>query len=648
MQCPVTVVETGVTYDQRSIEQWWFKRNQRSCPATQRLVKSLDLKPNSQLKAEIDAWLLAHPGYVTTLEQEDEVQQQLFGTVDSDAVVVHRSLEALCAPDPGARSAGLIALCERTGWPELPSTLLCTGAYLELVQTANVGAPEEAARSLRLLRHVAKTSDGLTALVEAGFLDTCVSCLRGREHLAAVHAAAARRSAAATSNASASASAVGPGATASSDEVAGAAEPSSSGTGSGQVAQTPAAAAVAPAAAAGGAPHGRALPHDTAMSAALGARSDAAATTVDRAGGRALPAVPDDTHMRQQAVGALLALAGSGGGHSGTAHALHTRARMLYGGVVQGLIELLDSSAGEAVQDRAAKLLCKLADTDAHDFWRQLSHAAPVGWRGGNAAGCVGGGLDVLVDLLSSPSSRCQQYTLQLLLRLAAREEYRLRLVEAGCAAMPIRLLRSRHAAVSDYAVSLLCMFATGEACKLKLLDMVGVAPFAALLMSDNDVAKRHGGRMLAQLITPEDGHSTAVCHAVIEQGGVSVLLGLVGQPEPATREKGAALLSKLACACGRTQAANFLHEGVAEPLVALLQGETDSCAEHAAAAIGHLAVNSAAKRAFVDAGAVRPLLQLSQQKGAQKKCREAADHTLKKLVGLTMSWYLRAKTTAA
>lgn len=103
-------------------------------------------------------------------------------------------------------------------------------------QVANVGAPEDKARALRLLRHVAKLPDGVAQLTEAGFLDTCVTALRD---------------------------------------------------------ESPAAAAA-----------------------------------------------------RQQSVGALLALAGSSGGGGGG----HTRARMLYSGVVPGVVALLDSDGGEAVQ----------------------------------------------------------------------------------------------------------------------------------------------------------------------------------------------------------------------------------------------------------------------------------------------------------
>lgn len=141
MRHPVTVAETGVTYDRRAIEQWWFVRSQRTCPATQRVVRSLELKPNAKLAADIAAWLGRHQGYVSTLDREDEVQQALFGEVETDAVGVHRSLQALASADAGKRGAALAALCERSGWPELPATLLRTGAYLELVQVSRPGQP---------------------------------------------------------------------------------------------------------------------------------------------------------------------------------------------------------------------------------------------------------------------------------------------------------------------------------------------------------------------------------------------------------------------------------------------------------------------------------------------------------------------------
>lgn len=549
MQNPVMVVETGVTYDQRSIEQWWFKRNQRSCPATQRLVHSMALQPDTKLKEEIGAWLAQRPSYITTLEQEEELQQQLFPSVDSSAVAVHHAVEQVCGQDDGAKSAGLQALCDHLGWQELPATLLCTGAYLELLQVVNVGRQDDKAHALRCLRYVAKQPEGMAALCEAGFLDSTVAVMRDPE-------------------------------------------------------------------------------------------CSIATST--------------------QAVAVLLALASN----------VHNRAQLLYAGAVQGLVALLDSADSEQVADKAVKLLSKLAEVDVHDFRRQVQ----------GAAGAGSSGLDALIDLLSSSSARSQQYALAVLLRLAAQETYRLELIEAGCATPPIRLLRSSTAVVCEYAAKLLYMFATGERSKLKLIEEVGIAPFAALLMSEHAACKRHGTSMLFQLIMgddenmrggpqdlpgPPEGSDLAqllglptfvrgaglprqsaehkVCQSIMEQGGVGVLVGLLSETDPETVEKAAMLLAHMA-GLSKANVHLFMEAGFVKPAVSLLYSQSTSCAEQAAIAIGHLAVNSATKRMFVDAGAVRPLLLLAQH----KSCREVADSTLRKLVGLTMHWYLlRTKAVA-
>ncbi|EMS52847.1 E3 ubiquitin-protein ligase PUB22 [Triticum urartu] len=55
MEDPVTV-STGVTYDRRSIERWFFKYGKTTCPATMQRVASFDLTPNHTLKRVIASW----------------------------------------------------------------------------------------------------------------------------------------------------------------------------------------------------------------------------------------------------------------------------------------------------------------------------------------------------------------------------------------------------------------------------------------------------------------------------------------------------------------------------------------------------------------------------------------------------------------
>uniref|UniRef100_A0A0D9W8S4 U-box domain-containing protein n=1 Tax=Leersia perrieri TaxID=77586 RepID=A0A0D9W8S4_9ORYZ len=55
MEDPVTVA-TGVTYDRRSIERWFFKYGKTTCPATMQRLASFDLTPNHTLKRVIESW----------------------------------------------------------------------------------------------------------------------------------------------------------------------------------------------------------------------------------------------------------------------------------------------------------------------------------------------------------------------------------------------------------------------------------------------------------------------------------------------------------------------------------------------------------------------------------------------------------------
>ncbi|KAL6651291.1 hypothetical protein ACP70R_010216 [Stipagrostis hirtigluma subsp. patula] len=56
MEDPVTV-STGVTYDRRSIERWFFKYGKTTCPATMQRLTSFELTPNHTLKRVISSWL---------------------------------------------------------------------------------------------------------------------------------------------------------------------------------------------------------------------------------------------------------------------------------------------------------------------------------------------------------------------------------------------------------------------------------------------------------------------------------------------------------------------------------------------------------------------------------------------------------------
>ncbi|KAG9452256.1 hypothetical protein H6P81_005160 [Aristolochia fimbriata] len=56
MSDPVTI-STGVTYERRNIEQWFYRYKKTTCPATMQHLESFDLTPNHTLKRLILSWL---------------------------------------------------------------------------------------------------------------------------------------------------------------------------------------------------------------------------------------------------------------------------------------------------------------------------------------------------------------------------------------------------------------------------------------------------------------------------------------------------------------------------------------------------------------------------------------------------------------
>jgi hypothetical protein len=56
MKNPVTI-STGVTYEQKNIEKWFFTYKKNTCPATMQTIHSYDTTPNLTLKSLIQTWL---------------------------------------------------------------------------------------------------------------------------------------------------------------------------------------------------------------------------------------------------------------------------------------------------------------------------------------------------------------------------------------------------------------------------------------------------------------------------------------------------------------------------------------------------------------------------------------------------------------
>ena len=64
MRDPVTIF-SGVTYDRKSIEKWFFTYKKKTCPATMQQVSDFSITPNHTLKRLILSWQNANT--ITTM-----------------------------------------------------------------------------------------------------------------------------------------------------------------------------------------------------------------------------------------------------------------------------------------------------------------------------------------------------------------------------------------------------------------------------------------------------------------------------------------------------------------------------------------------------------------------------------------------------
>lgn len=106
MEDPVTV-STGVTYDRRSIERWFFKYGKTTCPATMQRLASFDLTPNHTLKRVISSWLdRASSSSSTGTEKlpRENLPSVLTGIEDTPfKVTALKKLRSCMAGDPAAQ-----------------------------------------------------------------------------------------------------------------------------------------------------------------------------------------------------------------------------------------------------------------------------------------------------------------------------------------------------------------------------------------------------------------------------------------------------------------------------------------------------------------------------------------------------------------
>ncbi|KAL2478074.1 E3 ubiquitin-protein ligase [Forsythia ovata] len=89
MKDPVTI-STGVTYEKKNIERWFYTYKKNMCPATMQCIESLDMTPNHTLKRLILAWRNAQSGDQSCSSSQgrhsikhDELME-LLGTIESN------------------------------------------------------------------------------------------------------------------------------------------------------------------------------------------------------------------------------------------------------------------------------------------------------------------------------------------------------------------------------------------------------------------------------------------------------------------------------------------------------------------------------------------------------------------------------------
>ncbi|EXB70676.1 E3 ubiquitin-protein ligase [Morus notabilis] len=84
MKDPVTII-TGVTYDRKNIEKWFFSYNKKTCPATMQTISDFQPTPNHTLKRLILSWQKSKSSSVsssTSSTKHGEILD-LLATIDS-------------------------------------------------------------------------------------------------------------------------------------------------------------------------------------------------------------------------------------------------------------------------------------------------------------------------------------------------------------------------------------------------------------------------------------------------------------------------------------------------------------------------------------------------------------------------------------
>ncbi|XP_073026324.1 E3 ubiquitin-protein ligase PUB23-like [Primulina eburnea] len=86
MKDPVTI-STGVSYERKNIEKWFYVYKKTTCPATMQMVEVFDVTPNHNLKNLICAWCISkgyqRPGFIGSVSSKHDELVSILGTIDS-------------------------------------------------------------------------------------------------------------------------------------------------------------------------------------------------------------------------------------------------------------------------------------------------------------------------------------------------------------------------------------------------------------------------------------------------------------------------------------------------------------------------------------------------------------------------------------
>ena len=122
---PVLLIESGQTYDRRSIEKWLKQRN--TCPLTGKELTSQQLVPNFAVKGLVDAWRQAHMPITAPSAENGATKQypEIFsGSPQDRAGQLSAALSHIRSPSMKVFPLNSLQSARDTGPPSLPCITL--------------------------------------------------------------------------------------------------------------------------------------------------------------------------------------------------------------------------------------------------------------------------------------------------------------------------------------------------------------------------------------------------------------------------------------------------------------------------------------------------------------------------------------------